>query len=110
MFTRMKNRWRNRRRHDDYPVRLVRDQYDEAVYTEAFVLAPAVDRFLRRKSTQRAMEYGLLDPDVYNDLVECAAQMRNKRVERVWRARNPEAPGMGWPSRFRLLGSGEASA
>ena len=51
---------------------LVLDEYDQAFYAEAFVLAECVRRFLNRLSTQRVINEGLLDADVVDPLIAVA--------------------------------------
>lgn len=80
------------------------DRDDERVYAEAFNLAPAVHTFLRRRGVRSALEGALLDGRVdaadLDRLVEADRAMHAARIERLFRARNPEPDG--WPSRFHL--------
>jgi len=66
------------------------DEHDRALYSQAFVLAEAVRRFLERRSTQRAIDAGLLDDDVVGPLVESADRMWLIRTQRVGAARFKE--------------------
>lgn len=64
------------------------DEHDRALYSEAFLLAEAVRRFLARRSTQRLIDAGLLDKDVVGPLVESADRMWSIRTQRVGAARD----------------------
>lgn len=68
----------------------VLDEHDLAVYTEAFLLAGAVQRFLRRISTQKIIDAGLLDEDVVRDLVESNDRMWVARTQRSSAARSEQ--------------------
>lgn len=63
----------------------VLDEHDEAFYSEAFVMADAVRRFLGRRSTQQMLP--LLDEDVVRSLVESSDRMWLIRTQRVAVAR-----------------------
>jgi len=66
------------------------DAHDMAVYHEAFVLAEAVRRFLGRRTTQRVMDWKLLDADVTKDLIESSDRMWLIRTQRISAARAGE--------------------
>ena len=68
----------------------VLDQYDEAVYAEAFRLADAVRRFLARRSTARLAKAGVFDDDVYSELVAADHRMSMARAERIAAARGEQ--------------------
>lgn len=63
------------------------DEHDLAVYGEAFLMAEAVRRFLRRRSTQMLIDAGLLDQDVVRDLVDSNDRMWLIRTQRRAAAR-----------------------
>lgn len=65
----------------------VLDDHDHAFYTEAFILADAVRRFLVRVQTRRVIDAGMLDEDVVNDLVSSADRIWLIRTQRVAAAR-----------------------
>lgn len=64
------------------------DEYDDAVYREAFVLADAVRRFLARRQTEKVIAAGLLDDDVIRALAESSGRMQQARLARVGQARS----------------------
>jgi hypothetical protein len=57
------------------------------VYTEAFRMAGAVERFLRRVRTQQVIAGGLLDEDVVRALIESNDRMFLYRTQRISEAR-----------------------
>lgn len=63
------------------------DEHDLAVYHEAFLMADAVRRFLRRRQTQLVIDAGLLDEDVVRDLVDSNDRMWLIRTQRAGAAR-----------------------
>lgn len=63
------------------------DDHDEAFYREAFTLAETVRRFLRRRTTQRVIDAGMLDDDVTGELVESADRIWLIRTQRIGAAR-----------------------
>ncbi len=65
----------------------VLDEHDEAVYAEAYIMAEAVRRFLRRHRTQKVIDAGLLDDDVVRDLVASSDRMWLIRTQRISAAR-----------------------
>lgn len=71
---------------DDLRRRLL-NEHDYAFYVEAFTLAQAVQRFLRRVRTQRVIDAGMLDADVVAELVESADRIDLIRTQRVQHAR-----------------------
>ena len=68
----------------------VLDEHDEAFYSEAFILADAVRRFLVRQQTRNVIDAGLLDEDVVRALTDSADRIWLIRTQRVQAARSPK--------------------